>query len=224
MSKYIIASTQNWFMDVDQNSYYKSDDFLIVKTNEDLQKILLKNSKPEYIFFIHWNSIVSKEIFNNFECIVFHIAPLPYGRGGSPIQNLILEGFKEAPLNALKMSEELDGGPIYASETISLSGSINDILKRAAITVKKFIKLIIEEDLHPKTQVGEPFYFKRLTKSDNEIKDKDNLDVIYDKIRMVDGLDYPRAFINLGEHLIEFTEAKFDKDNNIVAKAVFKKN
>ena len=46
--------------------------------------------------------------------IVFHTAPLPYGRGGSPIQNLIVRGhISPAPVCALKMVSGLDEGPIY---------------------------------------------------------------------------------------------------------------
>lgn len=223
MIKYILASTHDWFLSEDDESYYQSDEFLIINKKEDFEQLALKDISPQYIFFIHWNWIVPETIFNNYKCIVFHIAPLPYGRGGSPIQNLILEGFKEAPLNALKMTKVVDGGPIYASEKISLTGSIKDILKRAAKSVKNLIKFIIENDPAPKDQIGEASYFNRLTRADNAIKDDDKLEVIYDKIRMVDGLNYPRAFIDLGEYTIEFTEANINKDI-LVSKAVFKKN
>ncbi len=31
-----------------------------------------------------------REIFENWACVVFHMTDLPYGRGGSPLQNLIV--------------------------------------------------------------------------------------------------------------------------------------
>jgi len=36
--------------------------------------------------------IILKEIFENYEIILFHMTDLPYGRGGSPLQNLIVRG------------------------------------------------------------------------------------------------------------------------------------
>ena len=38
---------------------------------------------------------------------------LPYGRGGSPLQNLIINGHKETMMSALRCVQELDAGPIY---------------------------------------------------------------------------------------------------------------
>ena len=48
-----------------------------------------------------------------------------------------------------------------------------------------------------------------------------NLKLIFDKIRCVDGLDYPRAFLNLGNKKIEFTKANFD-NNKIEANVIIK--
>ena len=49
---------------------------------------------PKYIFFPHWSKKVDTKIVNNYECVCFHETDLPYGRGGSPIQNLILRNQK----------------------------------------------------------------------------------------------------------------------------------
>ena len=43
------------------------------------------------------------EIIRNYECICFHETDLPFGRGGSPIQNLIVRGFKTTKISAIKM-------------------------------------------------------------------------------------------------------------------------
>ena len=59
--------------------------------------------------------------------------------------------------------------------------------------------------------------FKRLSNSDNELLGNHSIKELYDRIRMVDGLDYPRAFINYGNHKIEFSEACLD-GNHLLAK------
>ena len=84
---------------------------------------LIRKFNPDYIFFPHWNWIVPKSVHTNFKCILFHTAPLSYGRGGSPIQNLILKGYKNVPVCALEMIEELDAGPILIKKNINLKGN-----------------------------------------------------------------------------------------------------
>lgn len=38
---------------------------------------------------------------------------LPYGRGGSPVQNLILNGHKKTIISALNVTKDLDAGDVY---------------------------------------------------------------------------------------------------------------
>ena len=66
-------------------------------------------------------------------CIGFHTAPLPYGRGGSPIQNLIIRNFKIAPVCAIKMTNKFDAGPIFLKEKVSLSGNLDAIFNRISL-------------------------------------------------------------------------------------------
>jgi methionyl-tRNA formyltransferase len=139
---------------------------------------------------------------------------LPYGRGGSPIQNLIIRGFTKAPLCVLKMTDVLDGGGIYASVEIELIGNVAEIFSRMASIVEELIVLICKTEPSPKEQIGEAVYFKRLTIDDNELLPIYSQKEMYDRIRMVDGLDYPRAYIKFGNLKLEFTEANFKEDEN----------
>ena len=174
---------------------------------EDLTIETVDHFKPDYIFFPHWNWIVEKEIHEKYECVVFHTAPLPYGRGGSPIQNLIMEGIKASPVCAIKMTSKLDAGPIYASSNISLAGDLNSIFLRINDAVNELIVKISSKISTPIEQVGEPHTFKRLTLGDNEITAGLKLEEIYDRIRMVDHPDYPSAFIMYGNIKIELSNA-----------------
>ena len=116
--KIIICNSKNWF-NLDSNESIPLEVKTISKKDELTQE-LIDNFKPNFIFFVHWSWRVERKIYSQNECIVFHTAPLPYGRGGSPIQNLILNGFKESPVCALRMTDELDAGPIYLKQIISL--------------------------------------------------------------------------------------------------------
>ena len=58
----------------------------------------LSNIKPSLVFFLHWSLKVPSDITSNFECVGFHMTDLPYGRGGTPLQNLILRGHQNLSL------------------------------------------------------------------------------------------------------------------------------
>src|SRR3972149_5900803 len=88
--------------------------------------------KPRYIFFVHWSSIVPPSITDAYECVNFHLTDLPYGRGGSPLQNLIAAGKRETVITAHRMTQEVDAGPVYAKRAMSLEGSAEEIYLRAA--------------------------------------------------------------------------------------------
>jgi len=217
MINYIVASSKDWFKEHPKSEEYEELNFIEISNKEDLKLEYLEKINPRYIFFPHWNWKVSSEIYERFECVVFHTAPLPYGRGGSPIQNLILKGLKNSPVCALKMTDILDGGPIYDSFEVSLDGTISEIFSRIATCVEKLIVLICQNNPHPIEQNGEVVAFKRLSNSDNELLSNHSIKELYDRIRMLDGLDYPRAFINYGNHKIEFSEACLD-GNHLLAK------
>ncbi len=119
---------------------------------------------PRYLFFLNWSEKVHGSYLHNFECINFHCARLPYGRGGGPIENLILRGHTETVITAHRMTSELDAGPIYCvSEPIGLAGTKDDITARFVEPVAKMMRYIMEHNPEPRPQVGEPTYFKRLS-------------------------------------------------------------
>ena len=217
MTNYIVASSKDWFKEHPKSEEYEELNFIEISNQEDLKLEYLEKINPRYIFFPHWNWKVSSKIYERFECVVFHTAPLPYGRDGSPIQNLIIKGLKNSPVCALKMTGILDGGPIYDSFEVSLDGTISEIFSRIATCVEKLIVLICQNNPHPIEQNGEVVAFKRLSNSDNELLSNHSIKELYDRIRMVNGLDYPRAFINYGNHKIEFSEACLD-GNHLLAK------
>jgi methionyl-tRNA formyltransferase len=217
MINYVVASSKDWFQEHPKTREYSSLNIIEIKTKNELNLELLETINPRYIFFPHWNWRVDSEIFERYECVVFHTAPLPFGRGGSPIQNLILRNIEKTPVCALRMTEILDGGPIYDSIEVSLDGTITEIFSKIAVCVEKLIIKICQKNIKPKEQSGDVVTFNRLTYADNELSSEYTIKQLYDRIRMVDGLDYQRAYINFGKNKIEFTEAHLDK-NYLIAK------
>src|SRR4051812_8679688 len=99
----------------------------------------LSSIAPEFIFFPHWSHRIKKAVYEQFECVIFHMTDLPFGRGGSPLQNLITRGIEETKISALRCVEELDAGPIYLKKPLSLHGSAEEIYLRAARIIEEMI-------------------------------------------------------------------------------------
>jgi len=91
---YIVAAKGEWNAKYyEQYSKKQKGIWHFVKTPDELNN-LLEIITPRYIFFPHWSWIVSDEIIEEYECICFHMTDLPFGRGGSPLQNLIIQGYE----------------------------------------------------------------------------------------------------------------------------------
>jgi methionyl-tRNA formyltransferase len=210
VSRVVVAASRDWFWARARSDAYRQLDVVELRSREALSLDALEEIAPRYVFFPHWNWRVEPAIFERFECVVFHTAPLPYGRGGSPVQNMILQGFETAPVCALRMTADIDGGPIYDRREISLAGTVREIFARIGDAVEDLIVTICRDAPEPVPQSGEPVHFRRRTPAESELPAEATLREIYDRIRMVDGEGYPKAFIRLGDKRIEFSEAQFD--------------
>lgn len=165
---------------------------------------------PEYIFFPHWSEIIPRELYEKYNCVVFHMTDLPFGRGGSPLQNLIVRGFKETKISAIKVVKELDAGPIYLKDDLDLSGSATEIFDRSSkIIFEKMIPQMLYTGLVPVEQTGEVTVFKRRKPYESELNNDMSIDKIYDYIRMLDAEGYPKAFIQFGNYRLEFNNARY---------------
>lgn len=116
-----------------------------------------------YMFFVNWSEKVPVHILERAECVNFHCTALPYGRGGHPIENLLLAGKTDTVITAHQMTTAIDAGPIYAvSPSVSLSGTKREIQARFINPVSALIRQIIDTEPTPYAQHGEPTYFQRL--------------------------------------------------------------
>ena len=87
----------------------------------------VKAELPTFIFFPYWHWQVPEDLLKSAHCIGFHPTDLPYGRGGSPIQNLILRGVRETKLCMYHMTGEMDAGPVYRKTNLPLTGAAGSI-------------------------------------------------------------------------------------------------
>ena len=224
----IIATVKSWNIEhaqALQKQYAGVHEIMVYTSKEEFTVNNVRDFNPDYIFMPHWSYLVSGEITDNWECVVFHMTDLPYGRGGSPLQNLIVRGHKETKISAIKVTEKLDGGPVYMKRPLSLEGSAQEIFVRCSdIIFQEMIPTLLEKKVTPKPQEGEPVVFKRRKPEEGQITPDMELNNIYDYIRMLDAEGYPRAYLEFGDYRLEFEEAGLSADGQeLSARVVFKK-
>ena len=219
MENILIVSEKRWNKEL--VSYLQSTmpqyAFYLISQKEDFTVERIGSISPVKIFIPHWSYIIPSAIFERYECIVFHMTDLPYGRGGSPLQNLIVRGLTATKLSALRVEAGLDTGPVYLKMDLSLSGTAEEIFVRANKLVGKMIVEIIQNNLQPVPQEGDPVVFKRRKPEQSDMSGLEKLEEIFDYIRMLDADGYPHAYIEKGEFRYEFTRASIKADGSIVA-------
>lgn len=187
--------------------------FFLVDSPKALTPQFLAALQPRYVFFPHWSWIIPESIWSNYECIMFHMTDLPFGRGGSPLQNLIARGIYETHISAFRCIRELDAGPIYLKKPLSLYGSAEEIYLRSATIIEQMIVEIIQKHCIPIPQQGKTTLFPRRTPEQGNIDFLQNLEKIYDYIRMLDADGYPPAFLESENLRLEFRRAHFNGAN-----------
>jgi methionyl-tRNA formyltransferase len=218
MRKFILLSSKLWHDNLFNSLVIRKDEsWLRISKKADFTLENLKKFKPETIFIPHWSYIIPDKIFNNFDCIVFHMTDLPYGRGGSPLQNLIVRGHKDTMISALSVEKGIDTGPIYLKEPLSLEGTAEEIFIRASKIIETMIQQIIDDKITPKKQTGEPVIFKRRKPQDGLMNGLQELMDVYDYIRMLDADGYPSAYFETEYFKIEVTKASLDNQEQIEA-------
>ncbi len=208
----IIAAIKSWNLrnaEVLKKQLDGSYQIHIIHRKEDLNNTWLQNLNPSYIFFPHWSWKIPEAIYEKYECVVFHMTDLPFGRGGSPLQNLIRQKIYRTKISAIKAGQETDGGDIYLKRNFYVGlGSAEELYMSASdIIFFDMIPYILNHRPIPVPQQGTPVYFTRRKPEESDMFNQhfETLQDIYDFIRMVDAEGYPRAYIQLGQFKIIFS-------------------
>ena len=209
MINYLIISKKKWDIEnfeILNKSYkfsYKLDKRKIIKYS------------PKIIFFIHWSEKIPLEIFKRYLCIQFHSSDLPKFKGGSPIQNQIVNGIKKTKITAFKVSDKIDAGDICLKNNLDLNGTAIQIFQKMEKKCVYMIKhLSRKKKIRFYRQKGKSSYFKRRKLKDSNIFSikKPNISKIFNFIRMLDAPDYPKAYIDLKKYKILLENVKIKKN------------
>tara|TARA_B100000989_G_scaffold85640_1_gene61443 strand:+ start:131 stop:952 length:822 start_codon:yes stop_codon:yes gene_type:complete len=176
-----------------------------IKPNDN-NKILsiLRKNKVKVVMFYGWSWIISKQILDNYLCLCLHPSKLPYFRGGSPIQNQIIQNVKQSAVTVFKMNDKIDGGDIYKQKKFSLNGNLNKIFKRiiliGSIVTNDFINDLNRDQLNFYKQKKIKTIYKRRKSEESKIDlkkfKKKSYNYFFNFVRMLQD-PYPNPFFEI---------------------------
>jgi len=158
--KYLVVTKKLWNI---QHAKNLGDDFYLITDKKDFTIRNVGKINPRFIFIPHWHWMIPSSIFNQWDCVVFHMTDLPFGRGGNPYENLRKRGIEQTVITAFKANEILDGGPVYIKQPFTLSEDKETTLRDASdIIFNIMIPFIVKNNPIPKKQEGDVVEWKRI--------------------------------------------------------------
>tara|TARA_Y100001935_G_scaffold25691_1_gene19133 strand:- start:1211 stop:1882 length:672 start_codon:yes stop_codon:yes gene_type:complete len=183
------------------NEFKGSIDFIHINSKDEYSEETINKENPDLILWYGWSWIIPSSITNNFFSVMLHPSPLPKYRGGSPIQNQIINGETQSAVSLFKIDEGMDTGDIIYQKSFSLLGDLDDILQRitkigtelSINMIKNFEVLELEQQNH---NISSSFKRRKPSQSKINHEDFENFTAteLYNKIRALQD-PYPNAFI-----------------------------
>ena len=192
----------NFFLYIKKNLKFGKKTTSINKINKKhINKI--NEIKPDLIFTYGWSDYLPTELRNIAPCLILHPSKLPKYRGGSPIQNQLIDNINNSAVSILYAENKLDSGNILYQSSLSLDGYLDDILNRiiekGVIGSIKIIRSFKKNKLKSKKQNHKiSTFYKRRTPDQSQILLKDfkkkEAKYFYNLVRGLQN-PYPIAFI-----------------------------
>ena len=189
---------RKWALRIYKKLKNEGYEIYLIDNKSDFDENKIRDYGPDFILFYGWSWIIEESLINDYLCIMLHPSPLPKYRGGSPIQNQIINGERDSAVSLFIMDKGIDTGDIIGQEYLSLEGDLKDILKRITRIGFKLTIYFLENGINrSKQKHSEATYFARRKEEENEItveelNSKDGTYLI-NKIRMLQD-PYPNAF------------------------------
>ena len=154
---------------------------------------------------VAYGKIVPPQVLDLFPRGIVNIHPslLPRHRGPIPIESVILNGVTETGVSLMKLSPEMDAGPVYVQEAVQLNGSETkqDLADKLALLGKDMLldklPMILDGSLEPSEQNdSEATYDKPLEKRHSELDFSKPAEQLSREIRAYAG--WPRSRTKIG--------------------------
>ena len=177
--------------------------FLMQLSKKDFSEIQIEQFKPDLILFYGWSDMITSKLIKSGKCLMLHPSPLPKYRGGSPIQNQIINGDIHSAVTIFLMDNGIDTGPIARQEYLSLEGTLQEIFQRIEFIGLELTRDIFTHGLNVTDQNDEDAtHCRRRSPEQSEITKEEletcSAEYLHNKIRMLAD-PYPNAFIQTAD-------------------------
>lgn len=167
---------------------------------------------------VAYGKIIPQSIIDLFEPGIVNLHPslLPRWRGPSPIETTIAHGDTEAGVSIMQLDAEMDAGPIYAQQSLTLAGTETkpELYDRLFSLGNKLLidnlPAILSGKLTPTPQTGEPTYCSMLSKEDS-LLDPTAMTAGQAEAHIRAYLGFPRSRIQVGDHTLIITRAHVEQ-------------
>lgn len=175
----------------------------------------LRSYEARIGILVAYGRIIPASILELFPQGIINIHPslLPLNRGSTPIEQAILSGTQETGVSLMGLVEEMDAGPVYAQQKISLNGSetkqelADQLLQTGGDLLIEHIPSVLNENARPVTQDhSKATYSTLIDKSDGLIDWHKPALQIEREVRAFAG--WPRSRVNLGGYDLIITAAQ----------------
>ena len=187
-----------------------------LKKSGELEKLF--NKDIDFLVVVSYGLLIPKIILDSIRfCINVHASVLPKLRGASPIQHAIMNGDEFSGISIMQITEELDAGPIYCSETVRLKsnetyGSLSS--KLARMGSEKLIETIYKikrEQIEPQPQDNSgASYAAKISKKNKEINWTEPATYIERQVRALS--PSPGAISQINGLKIKIYEVRIEKN------------
>lgn len=164
---------------------------------------------------VSYGKIIPESTINLFNPGIINVHPslLPQYRGPSPIESAIENGDKQTGVSIMKLTDEMDAGPVYGFVIHELSGQetrpdlYKTLAQAGAMTLISLLPAILDGSLQPTLQDdSKATYCKLLEKDDSWLK-ADKLTASEAERFVRAHLEYPKTKIEVLGHKIIITKA-----------------
>ncbi len=193
--------------------------FLMQLSKNDFSEVQIEKFQPDLILFYGWSEIIASNLIGSGKCLMLHPSPLPKYRGGSPIQNQIINGEIHSAVTIFVMDNGIDTGPIAKQKYLSLEGTLDEIFQRIEFIGFELTRDIFIHGLNVFYQNNkDATSCRRRSPEQSEITLKEleteTSEYLHNKIRMLQD-PYPNPFIKTvdGKKLIIKSSQIIDVDD-----------
>lgn len=180
----------------------------------------LASFKAEAGVLVAYGKLVPETIINLFPKGIINIHPslLPLHRGPTPIESVILDSSAKTGVSLMKLTKNMDSGPVYVQEKVTLNSTENkqELADKLSLVASQMIiknlPAILDGSLDPIPQNDSiATYDKQIEKADGQIDWKKPAMRLEREIQAYYG--WPRSRVKIGSIDIVITKAHTAKGN-----------